>query len=173
MEQQSQGARIHPLLGKFDLDPGRYRPMYYGLELDIPAAIGGRAQGTIKINNQPFILTRITHKIIGDTADPETSGLYQDGQYDLDWRDEQSNYQNQPIAADLMFGTFGGMGNSNHLMELPFPLPYPGSKVFSFTVINRVLRTPAPERTLYTVGICLHGIADWGEILPNLQPSQR
>lgn len=167
--QPSQAAHSasHHLLGRFDLDPGRWRPLFYGLKISVPTMIDGEGRGSVTINNQPYIMTRIAHKIMGETADPETTGLYQDGQYDMDFKDEQSNYQNEEIPADLMFGSFGSHDNSGYYMELPFPIPFAGNKTISFRVINRVARVLTSAETSFNVAICLHGLADWGTLSPN------
>lgn len=151
-----------PLIGKFDRDPGSWRPLYYAVEISVPAAADGIGRGSIHLNNQPYILTRIAGKIIGDTYDPSTTGLAEDGQYDLLFKDEQSSYQNQSIPLNLMFGwVFSG-----YVMELAYPLPYAGSKTLTFEVTNRVTRTLVPTADYFTVGICVHGIAYWGALAP-------
>ena len=162
---QLPGQTPHPLLGlvgKFDVDPGRYRPMYYGVDISVPVIQGGVGQGSITINNQPYIMTRVTHKIVGRTADPDTSGLYQDGQYYLEFKDEQSNYQNGPIPADIMFGSVV----SGYVMELPFPLAFAGNKTLTFRITNVPPRALSPTQDYYTVHVAIHGIADWGTLSP-------
>lgn len=157
----------NPLLGLFDRDPGRWRPMFYGVKISVGVAAGDVGRGSIGLNNQPYIMTRITHKIVGDTADPSTSGLYQDGQYDMIWKDEQSNYQKGSIAADLMFGSYGsaaGGDGGGFLMNLPYPLPYAGNKTLSFEVENLVTRTLVPTASYFKVEICVAGITDWGTL---------
>jgi len=147
-------------MGRFDEDPGRYRPMFYSVEISVPVTQGGIGRGSVTINNQPYIMTRITHKIIGRTATPDTSGLYQDGQYDLEFKDEQSNYQNQPIPADIMFGSVA----TGFLIELPYPIPFAGNKTLTFNITNRVPRALSPQQDHYPVHIAVHGVADWGEL---------
>jgi hypothetical protein len=155
----------NPLLGKYDLDPGRWRPLHYGVEIDVALTSGATESGTIKLNNQPFILTRITHEIVGRyVLDPLNSWLENDGHYSVEWKDENSNYQNQPIVADLMWGRikFGGS------IELPFPIPYAGNKTLTFRVQNRRLRVSDTGATLFRVGIVAHGVADWGIVQPRM-----
>lgn len=157
----------NPLLGHFDRDPGRWRPMYYGVQISVGVDDGQIGRGSISLNNQPYILTRISSKIVGDTADPSTSGLYQDGQYDVVWKDEQSNYQKGSIPADLMWGSYGSADGGNgggFFMNLPYVLPYAGNKTLSFEIENRVPRTLVPEAEYFTVAICVAGIADWGTL---------
>lgn len=151
-----------PLFGKFDKDPGDWRPLYYGVEISVGVAADAVGRGSISLNNQPYILTRITAKIIGDTAVPTTTGLYEDGQYDCEFKDEQSNYQNQSIPCNLMWGWV----QTGYVMELPYPLPYAGAKTLQFIITNRVTRALTPTADYFTVGICLHGIAYWGSLTP-------
>lgn len=167
MQRRPDGSQPNPfvnspLIGKFDMDPGAWRPLYYGVEISVPVVADGVARGSITINNQPYILTRIQAKIVGDTGDSDTSGLREDGQYDILFRDEQSSYQNQSIAANLMWGWVA----SGYVMELPYPLPFAGSKTLSFEVTNRVARTLTPTADYYTLQICIHGIAFWGKLAP-------
>jgi len=136
--------------------------MFYGVEIDVPVLLNGRGSGSISLNNQPYILTRITHQIIGPTATASSSGLFQDGQYSIEMKDEQSNYQNIPIMAQ----TFMGSVVSGFSYELPYPIPYAGSKTLTFNVFNRVVRTLDPEADYFSVAITVHGIADWGELGP-------
>jgi hypothetical protein len=152
----------NPLFGRFDVNPGRYRPQFYHVEIDVPVNLNGVGRGSITINNQPYALTRITHKLVGNVKDPEASGLFQDGMYDVEWKDEQSSYVDGPIAADLMWG----WNHSGYVLELPFPIPYAGAKTLSFVVTNRVARTLIPEADTFPVQICLHGVGDWGELAP-------
>ncbi len=154
----------NPLLGKYDFDPGPWRPLHYGVEIDVGLSVGAIGQGTIKLNNQPFILTRITHEIVGlYHEDMWSNWLENDGQYTVEWKDENSNYQNQPIFADIMWGRIK-LGSQ---LDLPFPIPYSGNKTLTFKVENRRLRTPTfplPLPTYFRVALCAHGVADWGTV---------
>jgi hypothetical protein len=159
----------------FDLDPGRWRPLYYGVEIDVGVAEGAIGRGSLHINRQPFIFTQMAHKIIGNTADPATSGLYQDGMYDLAFRDEQSNYQNIPIPADLMFGSWGSGGDmpTGFMAQLTYPIPFPGSKNVTFEITNRIARTLTPSADTFPVFICLGGVSDWGKLASPVPPPQQ
>jgi hypothetical protein len=150
----------NPLFGRYDKDPGRFRSQFYKVEVDVPVTLGGAGRASVALNNEPFVLTRITAKIIGDTNDPSSTGLYQDGQFDIEWKDEQRTYVNSPMAADLMFGS----NVSGYILELPMPIPYAGNKTLSFTVYNRIARTLVPASDNFTVQIVLAGISDLGEL---------
>lgn len=154
----------NPLFGRYDLDPGRYRPQFYGLKIDVPVTEGGLGEGTVNISNEPFCMTRITHRIIGDFNDPAATGLYQDGLYDIEWKDETHAYCNEPINANLMFG----WDQTGYLMILPYPIGFPGNKTVSFRITNRIARVLVPEANYFRVELCLAGINDLGK-LPSRQ----
>lgn len=167
-QRKLAGQKPNPLLSRFDLDPGKWRPLYYGVEISVGVIAGGQGIGSITVNNQPYILQRIATKIIGNTANPSVSGLYQDGQYDLSWRDEQSNYQNQQIPADLLFGSQGaGAGfPTGYIMELTYPIAYSGNRTLTFEITNRVTRTLVPQADYFSIYVACHGIGDWGQLGP-------
>lgn len=158
--QPNMGEGISPLIGRWDLDPGRWRPMWYGLEVELGINQNDWVEGSVTLNAQPFTLIRIQSKIIGDSGSNEFAPYYQDGMYDVMFRDEQSNYQNRPIPVDLMWG-----GASVYfIIDLPFPIPFAGNKTITFRVINRINRAPAGQRETVTVGFALHGVSDWGTL---------
>lgn len=163
MNNDSVG-RIHknPLLSRFDADPGPWRPMYYALTVPVPLEAGGSEVGSVTIQNQPFIWTFLGHQVIGNTGDPETSGLYQDGQYSIEMKDEQSNYQQAPVCAS---GAFGG-GDFGYSIPLTLPIPYPGTKTLTFRIINHYTRilTPEPPEPVFPVKLVIGGMADWGRL---------
>jgi len=164
--QNLPGKGLSPLLGKFDLDPGNWRPLFYPVEIAVPVAAGGIAAGSVSINNMPYIWTRTTHKIVGDTADTSTSNLFQDGQYDVNFRDEQSVYQRDFAPADLVFGGYGagdGGQAGGFVIDMPYPIAFAGNATVTFEVRNRVLRAPADLSTTFTVVFVLHGISSWGK----------
>lgn len=149
---------------KFDKDPGRWLPMFYGVKISVPVIAGGRAEGSITIYNQPFVMRRVTHKIVGSTGDPATSGLYQDNQYDISWRDDNRVFQNDEIGADLMFGSAGQIAGGPAVLDLPYPIPYAGNKTITFTVINSYTRVLTPTSDTFVVGICVSGVSNHGDL---------
>ena len=161
--ESMQRIQKNALVSRFDADPGPWRPMYYPVQIPVPLEAGGSEVGSVTINNQPFIWLFLGHQIMGNTADPETSGLYQDGQYDIEMKDEQSNYQHAPIAAGASFGgaQFG------YMVELPLPICYPGAKTLTFRVTNRYTRilTPEPTEPIFNLQIVIGGVADWGKLI--------
>ena len=161
-ENSAQRVYKNTLLSRFDADPGAWRPMSYPVTIDVPTEAGGSESGSVTLNNQPFIFTDIGHQIMGNTGDPETSGLYQDGQYYVEWRDEQSNYMSAPVAASAAFG--GGAFGYN--IPLSLPIAYPGTKTLTFRITNTYTRilTPTPAEEVFKVHIVVIGIADWGKL---------
>jgi hypothetical protein len=162
MTPNMQQLSRDPLVSRFDADPGPWRDMYYPVTIPVPTAANGSEVGSITINNQPFIWMALGHQIIGNTGDPETSGLYQDGQYSIEMKDEQSNYQSLPVPASA---TFGG---ADFGFQIPFPMPigYPGAKTITFRVINHYTRilTPAPAEDVFNVRLVMIGVANWGTL---------
>lgn len=112
----------------------------------------------IRIMNQPFIMDRISHYIIGPTWDPYASGLAQDGQYYIEWKEEYSEYQNQPLIAAIAYGTV------EFPLYLSSPIGFPGDKTLNFKVTNAYQRILTPVATTFKVQIVLHGVADWGKV---------
>lgn len=151
------------LVGRFDADPGPWRPMYYGLKIDVPLEGGESEIGSVTIQNQPFIWMWTGHQIMGNTHDWESTGLCQDGQYDIEFKDELSNYQNVPIAASAAWGG----GEFGFLIPFPVPIAYPGAKTITFRITNAYTRilTPVPDDPVFTLKLVLGGVADWGEML--------
>ena len=152
-----------PLLNFFDLDPERLKPMSYEATIDVPVAANGLGVSSVTIRNQPFILSRIKHRILGNTGDPETSGLYDDGQYLIEWRDEQRTYTNAPINADLLWGPRGMMGDYSPLV---YPVYWAGTHTLDFRVTNQYTRVLTPQAEYFQVQIVLEGVADWGKLTP-------
>jgi hypothetical protein len=147
------------LLGKFDVDPGRYRPLYYGVPISVGVAEGAVGRGSVNLNNQPYIVTHVLHQIVGNTNDYATTGLANDGQYLITIRDEQSNYLNEPLPAEMLFGSV----RSGFINPLVYPLPFAGNKVLTFEVTNLYTRTIGQE-TEFKVYVAVGGTADWGDL---------
>lgn len=143
---------------RFDIDIAKFRPVWYGVEIEVPVIANGIGRGSITIDTRPFLLTRITHAVVGATFDWETTGLYQDGQYSINFRDESTNYQNIPLMSETMLGPV----RSGHFLDLAVPLAYSGNRTFQFEVTNRYLRVLTPESDYFTVALTIHGVADWG-----------
>lgn len=157
---QGPAPFMSPIMGRSDIDPGQLRPQWYHCNVSVPVLANGQGISTIRISDKPFTMTRITSKILGDTTNSQ-SGLVQDYQYLVEWKDEQSTYVDGPIAPDLMWGANAG-DSAGYIMDFPYPLAYTGNKSLEFRVTNLIARTLVPESDYFTVQICLHGIGDWG-----------
>jgi hypothetical protein len=157
-----QTVQRNALLSAFDADPGPWRPMHYPVTIPVPLEANQSEVGSVTIANQPFIWQMLGHQIIGNTGDPETSGLYQDGQYSIEMKDELSNYQSAPVAASASFGG----GAFGFKIEFPLPIPYPGSKTLTFRITNHYTRilTPEPAEPYFNVKLSVIGIANWGRL---------
>lgn len=153
------------LLSRFDIDPTRVKPMWYGCNISVPIVADGLGRGSVTMNNQPFMAARITHAVLGATFDWQTTGLYQDGQYLINFKDEMHNYQNIPLQSEVQFGP----NRTGHYLDFKYPLFFAGTSTVSFEVTNLYARVLSPESDYYTVQLCIHGVADWG---PYTQPTR-
>ena len=144
------------------MDPGATRPYWYGVNIDVPVTAGQSGIGSINLLNEQFVCTMFSHQILGNTGDPETSGLHQDGQYTIQLQDEVSQYQNIPVAAENMFGS----QRAGDIRWAPYPIPFAGNKTITFTVTNQYNRILTPESDHYTVQLVMSGFIYLGTTLP-------
>lgn len=158
----NQMQQQNPLLGVFDRDPGRWRPFKYGVDIDVPVGLNGVGIGEIETLNQPFIMDRITCAVVGDVTDPVTTGLADDGQYYLEWEEQQSRYQNAPLLVRSAYGS------DHYPIPLSLPIAFAGNRTFKFRVTNAYARTLNPDAETFRVHVTMHGLADWG---PDTPPS--
>jgi hypothetical protein len=152
------------LMSPQDLNPARWKPMNYGTNIDVPVAANGIGQGVVTFNNQPIFITRAAMLFLGNTEDPETSGLYQDGQVLVAMNDDQRTYQNIPLHADLLWGP----KREGSFRTLEFPIYYAGGRTIRFELTNTYTRVLTPVSDTFRVQIILAGLADWGQINSNL-----
>jgi len=145
---------------KFDLDPDRWKPMFYETIIEVPVLEDSVAEESIELNNMPFILVRIAHTILGNTGDPETSGLYNDGQYLIEFSDEKRNYGKWRAHANLLCGPLG-VGSYR---ELEYPIFYPGTHAIRFRLTNTYTRTLSPKEDNFRVQLLLAGVEDSGRV---------
>ena len=143
------------LADQFRGDPSLWRPMTYGRIIDVAVAANSRAVSTIPLNARPYILCAISHQIVG-LLDEDGIPI-QDGQYLISWRDELSQYVNEAIPADLLFGSV----RSGFVKPLPYPVFYSGNSTITFEVTNLITRTNPPTN-IFKVSLALDGWAYWG-----------
>ena len=156
MAEDIEGRLVLPK----DLDPERWKPMNYAVNIDVPVAANERGQGYIQLNEQAIFITRASVLFLGNTEDPETSGLYQDGQVLISMNDEMRNYSNIPVHADLLFGP----KRAGPFRTLEYPLFYQAAHALRFEIVNVYTRILTPRADTFRVQICLSGLADWGMV---------
>jgi hypothetical protein len=125
------------------------RPKFYTVVLNCASVVTGVGRGSVTLDSVPFVLTRITHEILG--ADDEN--LYQDGQYLVSWRDDIRSYCQIPAPADCLFGSAGRHGQ---IYPLPSPVQFEGNRTITFEVQNLIDRTGAAPT--FQIAFVLHGI---------------
>ena len=165
MTNQSTAADLKSLFtGLFpsNMDWTKWEDYFYYRQFDVPVVVDGIARGSIVLEEQPHVIYRITHGVIGNVDDPETSGLFRDDQYAIYFKDQRRSYMDAPIPAHLLFGSESHGGGN---LPLLFPIIQAGSKTFNFEIQNLYTRTLSPEVPTYTVGICLHTMRDIGGTL--------
>lgn len=139
----------------------KYKNRFYEISVQLPVTaipdipVGTQESGSVNIVNFPFILTRITHGIIGHgQIIAGAAGLIQDGQYDLEVRTDQRNYQTAPISSFLM------AGSGDDWLDLPTPEELAPKTTVTIKVINTYLRAVGG---VLNVQIVLHGLEPIGD----------
>lgn len=149
------------LLSKYDRDPGPWRPVLYSVAVDIPVDANQVVEASINLNNEPYVLERMTYSGVGlmdTTSDLSQSGHRDDGQFFFEWKDEQTNYQNIAGIAVTMFGT------KDHWLPLPQRIAYPGNRTVTFRLQSTYTRVLDPVSDTFKVMITMHGKAYLGEL---------
>ena len=137
----------------------KYKNRFYEIGVTLPVTaipdipVGTRQVGSVNIVNVPFILTRITHGIIGENQLSANfpQNIAQDGQYTLEIRTDQRNYQTAPINSVLM------AGSPEFWLELPTPEELLPKTTVSIIFTNTILRAVAGCVPL-NIQAVLHGL---------------
>jgi hypothetical protein len=150
-------------MGEKDVDPGRFRSHFEKVRIDVGIDLNAIGRGSITTVDLPFYLMRLTHQIVGPTHDWLTTGLMQDGQYSVSWKDERTVYTHGQPDNFIMPDSMWGSVRTGHQFLLPRVQYYPGRNTHSFEIRNEVARLLSPPQDLFTVEIVLHGMLDHGE----------
>jgi len=140
----------------YDLDPQKWVWFCYPVTIDIGVDENSIGLGQVNLLNHPQFVIRISHQIIGNTGDPETSGLYQDGQYSLELKDQKTAFTLNAVQANNLLGPM----IQGNFPDLPFPKYYQGVNTLQFRVTNLVNRVLTPEAETFQVQFAVHGVAD-------------
>lgn len=152
----------NPLIAWYDADPAGWKPFLYSGFCDIGVDVDSQARLSIRTIYAPYMWTAVTHGIVGNIDDPETSGLYNDGQYLINWKDERSAYVNNPIPANLAFGPH----KEGDFPESPLPVFFPANHTVTFELTNLYNRILTPEADTFRIYIALKGLHYWGQLKP-------
>lgn len=135
----------------------KYKNRKYAVSINLPVdenavvPVGERQGNSVTVVNLPFILKRITHGIIGNNhLDPTTDlvpSIFQDGQYTIEWRTDQHNYESEPILA------CSGYGSDNDHFPLETPEELAPKTTITVFITNQVQRSDAT-----TVQVIFHGL---------------
>jgi len=144
----------------------KYKNRKYAITVTIPAdpgpppvlLAGGSQNGSVNIVNVPFIVKRVTHNIVGfnQVGLAYPANVLQDGQYLLEWRSDQYNYQSEPIMAGSGYGT-----EADHFpLETPEELP-------PKTTITAIVTNAIARNDSLKVQIVFHGLEPIGDAKPS------
>jgi len=131
------------------LDFSDYQSMYYGFNVEVGADAGDENSGQVAINDRPFLIQRITHRIIA--AGVPFFLILQDNLYGIDW----SLYEQKRFWKGAYPNAAGAFGNAmtGIFLDLSSPVAVIGNETIHAGVQNQVDRG-AP----ITVQIQFHGI---------------
>jgi len=119
--------------------------------------VGAPGNGSVNIVNLPFILKKITHAIVGenhlDAAFPNSA--IQDGQYMIEWRTDQHNYESEPLHSSA-YGT-----EFDHF-DLETPEELPPKTTITVHLTNNVQRLDSTQ-----VQLVFHGLEPIEDVKPS------
>lgn len=161
-EEMIRAGTGNPLTAFFDADPAGWKPYFYSEFVDLGIAANAQATMVFQTTFAPYIWTHVTHGIVGNIDDPESSGLYNDGQYLVRMSDERTRYIDKPVPANLAFGPH----KEGEFAELPMPIFFPANHAVNLELTNIWTRVLDPEAETFRVYFCLRGMQYWGQLKP-------
>jgi len=126
----------------------RFRQRFYSVPVALTPdkgaklAAGFKNEGSVTIQNFPFLLERVGHGIVGDnhlfTAGAATSAqdVAQDGQYLIRFRTDDKNYMDNPLLGTAAFGNGQGVPP----IDLNSPIEMTPKTTLVVEVINSIER---------------------------------
>lgn len=161
-QERIMSSNNNPLIAFFDADPAGWKDYFYSEYVDL--AVAENSQGAMVFNLMfaPYIWTHVSHGIVGNVDDPETSALHNDGQYLVRMGDERTNYVDKPAPANLLFGPH----KEGPFAELPIPIFYPANHAVRIELTNIWTRTMNPPAETFRVYFVLRGLQYWGQLKP-------
>ena len=152
----------NPLIAWYEADPAGWLPYSYGGFTDLKVEADSTGRIAVRTINAPFMWTKVVHTIVGNIEDPQTSGLYNDGQYLMGVRDERRNFTDTPIPADL----FAGPRKQGDFPDLDFPIFFPSNHTIRFELVNIYTRILTPESDVFRIWVGVRGMHYWGDLKP-------
>ena len=127
-------------------------------------AVAANSQGVITLPTmlQPYMWHDLTHTIVGNIDDPETSGLYNDGQYTIEYADERSQYTSIAIPSLALSGPH----KEGSFPDFRLPVFFPANHTITFRITNLHGRILTPTAPTFRVWVCIHGLQYWGQLRP-------
>ena len=157
---KGRGGASNPLVAFFDADPAGWKPYIYSENVDLGVAVNSQGTLLFQTTFAPYIWTHVTHGVVGDVDDPESSGLYNDGQYLVRMSDQRTNYIDKPVPANLAFGPH----KEGDFAELPMPIFFPANHSVRIELTNIWTRVLTPVSETFRVYFVLKGLSYWGQL---------
>lgn len=161
-EEVIRSGSKNPLTAFYDADPAGWKPYYYPQYADLGVAADAQQSLVMRTNFAPYIWTHVTHSIVGDVDDWESSGLKNDGQYLVRMSDERTQYLDQPCPANVAWGPH----KEGEFNPLPMPIFFPANHTVRFELTNIYTRVLNPQADVFRVYFCLCGMSYWGQLKP-------
>ncbi|MDD3380027.1 MAG: hypothetical protein PHD68_02265 [Rugosibacter sp.] len=152
----------NPLTAWYDADPAGWRPYMYDGFCDLGVAANAQNRMTIPTMFAPFIWVQVTHGVVGNFIDWQTSGLINDGQYLVQMAEQRANYLNQPTPANLAFGPH----IEGSFADLPMPIFFPAEHTVNIELTNIYTRVLTPQADTFRVHFVLRGMQYHGDLKP-------
>ena len=152
----------NPLIAYYDADPAGWYPYFYSEFVDLGVEVDSQGVCLVQTMFMPYIWTHVTHGVVGNVDDPESSGLYNDGQYLVRFSDQRANYTDKPTPANLAFGPH----KVGEFSELPMPIFFPANHSVRFEMTNIWTRVLTPVADTFRVYVTLRGMSYRGQLKP-------
>jgi hypothetical protein len=129
-------------------DKPKFTERFYATTVELAVVPGGagtlaagiRGEGSITLQNRPFLAKRMRTAIVGPNQIvgglTDIQDIFQDGQYLLTFKTQSRNFMNQPILVAGMFQDVTGQRGGDFIA----PIPMDPKDVIEIEITNAILR---------------------------------
>lgn len=130
------------------LDPSLFRWRKYVMNAECSTSVGGIGNGSIKLDNNPFVLDFITHGIFTLPDD------VQDGNYSMQFREGQTVFNDFPAMSHTLFGS---VYQGNEVVLPTIRQFFKGGATLIMDMTNYTNRTGVFPDGTFTLQVVFHG----------------